>query len=141
MIEEVQDCSRALGGISSNVSLTSNTPTPIPINVMDYDNNGWLSGGKYVVPAGVSHVRCTYNLNGSTSTGYLIGWVAVNGGQVIGTGAIMNDTGNADVLNGTTAIIPVNEGDELELYAQSQFGRNILADTLTWFAVEAVNVV
>ena len=64
----------------------------------------------------------------------------VNGGRVNGAGAIMNDTAGGDVLNGTTAIIPVNAGDELELYAESQFGRDIIADTFTWFAVEAVNL-
>lgn len=136
-IEEVQPCLRALAYLSAPQAISASTATQVSINTPVYDIGGWMMGSSFVVPAGVTHVRMTFRVEGSSQTVDMHGYATINGANPVGTPLYHSDTTGTDFTSGQSAIIPVNTGDEIALMAYSTLGRDVAAGS--WLGVEAAN--
>lgn len=136
-IEEVRPCLRALAYLSAPQAIPAATYTAVPIDTSVYDLGGWLTGGLFVVPPQVTHVRITFRVEGASQALDMHGLALVNNGMPVGTGYYHSDTTGTDFTSGQSAIIPVTPGDEIELVAYSTSAREVAAGS--WMAVEAAN--
>lgn len=105
------------------------------------DEGSWFSGAnptRLTVPSGVSRVRISANVLGSSVTGQLTSSVLKNGAEFPGMPALHTETAAREMNNMTSDILDVTPGDYFELIVYSDLARNITADNETWFAIQEV---
>ena len=126
--------------LTATEPVAARTDVAIPWDAIVY--TFWSAGNptRLTVPAGVSNVRLKGNINWTLGgSGYRHIWVHKNGALFFGT-AKESDAGDSGVQSIATGVVNVMPGDYFELIARQTSGstKNVVADELTWLAVEVV---
>ena len=125
-------------------TIPNRTWVPVVWQNTVYDTDGFFEGGngsKIIIPEGVDKVRLTANTRWETGgTGYRNMSIKKNGQYAPGLGFANLEAINASANILQSAVVPVQAGDYLEMYASHENGEdfNLNADDATFFAMEVV---
>lgn len=123
---------------------TTGTYVAIPWQSAVYDSDALWDAGqatRLTVPAGVTKVRLTGNIEWQTSPTSQLVEIRKNGGGVIGGGSfiVRGDGGYSNQMrNIASAVLPVVSGDWFELTVFVSASGELRGMVRTWFALEVV---
>lgn len=123
---------------------TTGAYVAIPWQSAVYDTDAFWSAGqptRLTVPAGVTKVRLTANIEWQTSPTSQLVEVRKNGASVVGGGSfiVRGDSGYTNQMrNVVSAVIPVVAGDWFDLAVYIGTAGELRSLERTWFAIEAV---
>lgn len=116
----------------------------IPWQSAVYDTDAFWSAGqptRLTVPAGVTKVRLTANIEWQTSPTSQLVEIRKNGGAVVGGGSfiVRGDSGYSNQMrNIASAVLPVAAGDWFDLAVYIGTAGELRSLERTWFALEVV---
>ncbi|MFN4282370.1 MAG: hypothetical protein ACK4NA_07005 [Alphaproteobacteria bacterium] len=123
---------------------TTGAYVPIPWQSAVYDSDALWDAGqptRLTVPAGVTKVRLTGNIEWQTSPTSQLVEIRMNGGAVVGGGSfiVRGDSGYSNQMrNIASAVLPVVAGDWFELAVFVSASGELRSLERTWFALEVV---
>jgi hypothetical protein len=126
---------------------TTGAYVAIPWQSAVYDSGALWDAGqptRLTVPAGVTKVRLTGNIEWQTSPTSQLVEIRINGGAVIGGGSFIarGDSGYSNQMrNIASAVLPVVAGDWFELTVFVSASGELRGMERTWFALEVVETV
>lgn len=123
---------------------TTGAYVPISWQSAVYDSDTFWDAGqatRLTVPAGVTKVRLTGNIEWQTSPTSQLVEIRKNGGAVVGGGSfiVRGDSGYSNQMrNIASAVLPVVAGDWFELAVFVSASGELRSLERTWFAIEVV---
>lgn len=143
-VSEALDFKGALIELSADKAVSSaGTGAAIIWDQTVYDTDGFFSLAnptRLTIPAGVTRVEVSSNVQFSTADGQATLFVEKGGVEVSGLPRLSVDTSGVDVINIHSTAITVSEGDYFEVLASVANLRNANANERTWFAIKAIQV-
>jgi len=121
---------------------SGNVLTAVQWNAEQVDTDTWHDTGanttRLTVPLGVTHVRVSFSLQSSNTTGQWGAAIIKNGSSFVGEARVDTETTGSDNVNAMTAILEVIPGDYFEIHAFSDNANNVTTSVNTWACIEEV---
>lgn len=124
---------------SSNTTIVNGgSPLAIAMDTEVTDVGGWFTANqsKFVVPSGITRIRCGFCTNKTSAVGSYRTWMAKGSGSTSVVdgypGSAQNGAG-IDYTHAVSSILEVTAGDEINFVAQTDAGaQNMLANSFFW---------
>lgn len=122
---------------TSNFALGVGTPAAVDWNNEVADAAGYWAVGspsKFIVPAGKGGPhRIGANIQTVSGTGTTSVTFHKNGAVFVGTPTAMSTTNASDLVNAVSAIVELNDGDEIECIVTQTGGQDVVFGNTSWF--------